>query len=95
MSSRTNTIEGREAGKEIDMNVDLTTTEGFTAARAAWKAAGCPADHPYLTAEMPKAEYRPMAIEVTDAQWAAVQAAAPIMQAQSDANIRAMLAVGR
>lgn len=75
------------------MNVDLTTTEGFMAARAAWKAAGCPADHPYLTAEMPVATMvRPLAFEVTEAQWAAVEAAAPIMRAQSDANIQAMLA---
>lgn len=72
------------------MNVDLSTAEGFTAARTAWKAAGCPSDHPYLTAELPKAEIVPLAISVTPAQWAAVKAAAPIFDAMSKANIRAM-----
>lgn len=88
-------ISGKSQGKEFDMNVDLTTPEGFTAARAAWKAAGCPADHPYLTAEMPQAEVRPLVISVTDTQWSAVQAARPIMRAISDANVAAMMAVGR
>lgn len=72
------------------MTVNLNTAEGFIAARTAWKAAGCPANHPYLTAELPKAEIVPMAIEVTDAQWAAVKAAAPIFDAMSKANIRAL-----
>jgi hypothetical protein len=76
--------------EETDVNVDLTTTEGFAAARAAWKAAGCPADHPYLTADMPKAEITPLAISVTDAQWSAVKAAAPIMRAISARNIAAL-----
>ena len=42
------------------MNVDLTTSEGFTAARAAWKAAGCPSDHPYLTTAIPSAPIEPL-----------------------------------
>lgn len=44
---------------------DLTTTEGFTAARADWKAAGCPANHPYLTTAMPKAEIVPLVAGIT------------------------------
>ena len=28
----------------------MSTIDQFLADRAAWKAAGCPADHPYLTA---------------------------------------------
>ena len=65
-NTNTNTIEGREAGKGSDMNVDLTTTEGFTAARAAWKAAGCPANHPYLTAELPAASpVEPLVMGIT------------------------------
>lgn len=27
--------------------------DDFTTLRAAWKAAGCPSDHPYLTMELP------------------------------------------
>lgn len=27
----------------------MSTIDSFLEARAAWKAAGCPADHPYLT----------------------------------------------
>lgn len=46
-------------------SVDLTTEDGFTAARAAWKAAGCPADHPYLKATLPKAEIVPLVTGIT------------------------------
>lgn len=53
---------------------DLTTFEGFTAARADWKAAGCPADHPYLTAELPKAEIVPLVAGITTEMVAAATA---------------------
>jgi hypothetical protein len=58
-------------------NTDITN-ESFTAARADWKAAGCPADHPYLTATMPKAEIVPLVAGITTgmiAQAAAMKAA--------------------
>ena len=72
------------------MSFDLNTTEGFTAARADWKAAGCPADHPYLTGEMTKAKITPLVISATEAQWSAVKAAAPVMRAISARNIAAL-----
>lgn len=90
MAPTTTNNTGNAGERGTDMNVDLTTLEGFSAARASWKAAGCPTDHPYLTAELPKEDYRPLAIEVTDTQWATVQAIAPILRAMSDANIKAL-----
>lgn len=91
MTAATTTNASTSWRKGTDVNVDLTTAEGFAAARADWKAAGCPADHPYLTAEMPiSTMVRPLAISVTDAEWSAVRAAAPIMQAMSASNIASL-----
>lgn len=53
---------------------DLTTTEGFTAARTDWKAAGCPANHPYLTTALPKAEIVPLVAGITTAMVVAASA---------------------
>ena len=74
----TTTHNTGNAGERTVAMFDLSTTEGFTAARAAWKAAGCPADHPYLTAELPKAEITPLVAGITVemvAQAAAMKAA--------------------
>jgi len=91
MAAATTTNTSIRWGKETGVNVDLTTPEGFNAARAAWKAAGCPADHPYLTAEMPTSTMvRPLAISVTDAEWSAVKAAAPVMREMSARNIASL-----
>ena len=34
----------------------MTLTDDFFAKRAAWKAAGCPPDHPYLTDPLPPSQ---------------------------------------
>lgn len=68
------TTQTGEAGERTVAMFDLTTPDGFFAARAAWKAAGCPADHPYLTAEMPKAEIVPLVAGITTEMVAAAAA---------------------
>lgn len=75
---------------------DLSTIDGFLAARADWKAQGCPTDHPYITAERVQPSVQaPLAVDVTPDQWALVQAQAAASRAQSDANVRAMMRRGR
>lgn len=73
MTARHNTNAGH-AGEWTVAMFDLTTNEGFTAARAAWKAAGCPANHPYLTTTMPKADIRPLVAGITTEMVAAAKA---------------------
>jgi hypothetical protein len=95
MPAATTTDTGAAGERKVTMtSTTYQLTGDVIADRTAWKAAGCPSDHPYIVAckAQPAGHTvsRPLAIEVTDAQWAAVQAAAPLMRAQSAANIRAM-----
>jgi hypothetical protein len=83
MAAHHSTNTGNAGERTVAMNVDLTTVEGFTAARAAWKAAGCPSDHPYLTAEMPKAEIVPLVGGITTEMVAAAAAMRPLMPERS------------
>jgi hypothetical protein len=84
------------AGKESVM--DYTTyqlTGDVLVDRAAWKAAGSPSDHPYIidcaTQPVGHAVSRPLAIEVSDADWDTVQRIAPIMSAMSAVNVKALV----
>ena len=85
-------MEATEATNTNRRGGAMTTTntiEDFLSSRAAWKAAGSPADHPYLTQEVEAVTYEPLAISLTAAQSEAMKALSPIMRAQSDANIAA------
>lgn len=59
------TTQTGEAGERTVAMFDLTTPAGFSAARADWKAAGCPADHPYLTTELPSSPIVPLVAGIT------------------------------
>lgn len=77
-----------------------TLTGDVLVDRAAWKAAGCPNDHPYMVAcreavAAPSAPVEPLAITLTAAQAEYMRAYSPVADAQSRANIAAMLATGR
>ncbi len=65
MAATTNHNTGTAGEGQVAMTATLATIEDFTAARADWKAAGCPSNHPYLTAELPKAEIVPLVDGIT------------------------------
>lgn len=78
------------------MPTTYTLTGDVIADRQAWKAAGCPADHPYLTdpegVYAPKAgPVVPLALTLTAEQTAYMEAVTPALRAQSDANVAALL----
>jgi hypothetical protein len=88
-----NTGTAGERGAAMSDYLTYNLTGDVLVDRAAWKAAGSPADHPYIVdcGQRPAghAVSAPLAIEVSADQWATVQRISPILRAMSDANIRA------
>lgn len=68
--------------------------------RAHYVAAGRPADHPYIVAPSelyvaPAGPVAPLVLELSPAQEAAMAVLSPVMRAQSDANVAALLGRAR
>lgn len=76
------------------MSFNMNTTDGFLAARADWKAKGCPSDHPYLTTELPEPGPVVPLIGGITTEMVAAAGAMGFRQA-SDANVRELVRRGR
>jgi hypothetical protein len=101
MAASTDTNTGTAGERGPTMGTTTTLTGDFSTDRAAWVAAGRPADHPYMTAPLAawgiseaQGMVAPLTIELTAGQAAYMAANAAAMRAQSAANVRAMIAVG-
>ncbi len=70
----------------------MPTTDDFLTLRADCRAKGWPADHAYWAYEIPSAPVEPLAISLTEGQRHFMREYTPMARAQSDANIRAMMA---
>jgi hypothetical protein len=61
-------------GQSGQKGVSTMDTDTFTNLRADWKAQGCPADHAYLTMELPSSPIVPLVAGITTEMVAAASA---------------------
>lgn len=78
MATATHTDTGPAGERMVTMTTDL-----FTTLRAEWKAAGCPADHPYLTMELPSSPIVPLVGGITPEMVELASAMRPLMPERS------------